>query len=126
MAKLTDDEYEVTVERGKVVFETEPHARSVRFDRKTGMVIVDLYNDCTFTFPPRQLQGLEDASDEDLAQVEVNGLGYGLHWEALDADFTVRGLMAGRFGSETFMAKHRKRLRAIMTQVLQQQPPHAA
>ena len=34
--------------------------------------------------------------DEDLAQVEVLGSGYGLHWEALDADFTLPGLFGTR------------------------------
>ncbi len=33
------------------------------------------------------------------------GTGYGLHWEALDADLSVPGLLAGRFGTQAFMAR---------------------
>ena len=30
---------------------------------------------------------------------------YGLHWEKLDADFTVPGLLAGIFGTKRYMAQ---------------------
>jgi hypothetical protein len=114
MAELTDEEYEAATERGRSLFETEPHAKAVRHDAKSGMTVVELYNGCTFAFPPRRLQGFERASDEQLLEVEVNGNGYGLHWETLDIDFTVGGLMAGRFGSAAFMERERKRLRAML------------
>jgi hypothetical protein len=114
MADITDEELATATERGRIVFETQPHARSVRHDVRSGMTVVELYNGCTFAFPPRRLQGLETASDTDLADVEVIGRGYGLHWEALDADFTVGGLMAGRFGTPAFMERERARLRAML------------
>ena len=56
------------------------------------------------TFPARLAQGLENATDDELAAVEILGLGYGLHWEALDADLSVPGLLAGRFGTKAYMA----------------------
>ncbi|MES2441711.1 MAG: DUF2442 domain-containing protein [Pseudomonadota bacterium] len=126
MADLTDQEYEAAEERGRFVFETEPHARSVRHDLQSGLTIVELYNGCTFGFPPRKLQGLENASDDELLEVEVIGLGYGLHWESRDADFTVGGLMAGRFGSAAHMARERARLRAILDAADNNTRPQAA
>lgn len=125
MAELTDAEIEAATERGRYVFETEPHAKAVRHDVKSGMTVVELYNGCTFAFPPRRLQGLEQASDSELLDVEIIGLGYGLHWEALDADFTVGGLMAGRFGTAAHMARERARLRAILDKA-EETRPHAA
>jgi len=125
MADLTDQEFEAAEERGRIVFETEPHARAVRHDLASGMTVVDLYNGCTFAFPPRRLQGLENATDEELSQVEVGGLGFGLHWEALDADFSVGGLMAGRFGSAAHMERERARLRAMLAK-REAARPHAA
>ena len=41
-----------------------------------------------------------------LAQVEILGTGYGLHWDALDADLSIPGLLAGLFGTKAFMARH--------------------
>jgi len=118
MAELTDDEYEAANERGRIEFETTPHAKSASFDRATGLVTLDLYNGCTFSFPARQLQGLENASDDDLATVEVIGVGYGVHWAPLDADFTVQGLMAGRFGTAAYMKPLRARLRTLLEQAI--------
>jgi hypothetical protein len=126
MADLTDQEFDAATERGRVVFETEPHAKSVRHDPKSGMTIVDLYNGCTFAFPPRRLQGLETAVDDDLLRVEISGLGYGLHWETLDADFTLGGLMAGRFGSAAHMERERERLRTALADAEKNLRPHAA
>ncbi|MGB0913943.1 MAG: DUF2442 domain-containing protein [Phaeobacter italicus] len=54
---------------------------------------------------PRMAQGLETATDDELASVEILGAGYGLHWEVLDTDFTVGGLLAGVFGTKSYMAR---------------------
>jgi hypothetical protein len=43
---------------------------------------------------------LEHASDAELAQVEILGIGLGLRWERLDVDLSVAGLLAGMFGTK--------------------------
>ncbi len=93
--------------RGKQSLRTEPRARAARYDRKTGCIHVALTNGCTFAFPARHAQGLERASDADLAQVEILGLGLGLHWERLDVDLSVPGLLAGLFGTRAYMDRLR-------------------
>ena len=118
MEELTDEDYAAACERGRIEFETKPHAASARFDRRSGMVILELYNGCAFSFPARELQGLEDASDAQLAEVEVIAMGFGVHWEQLDADFTVPGLMAGRFGNAAHMAPRHAKLRAILDRTI--------
>jgi hypothetical protein len=82
---------------------TGPRAESARYDRETGRVEVELRNGCLFAFPAEMGQGLRGASPEELAGVEVTPGGYGLHWEALDADLAVPALMAGVFGTEAWM-----------------------
>jgi hypothetical protein len=105
MAELVDTEIDAALERGRNVQRNEPRAQTARYDRRSRRVIVELTNGCSFTFPPRLAQGLEDATDDQLAQVAVQGTGYGLHWEALDADLSVPGLMAGLFGTRAYMAR---------------------
>ena len=105
MAELTDAQIDAAAERGRIACSIEPRAASARYDAQAGRVIVDLTNGCTFAFPPALAQGLEGASPAQLAQVEILGAGYGLHWEALDADFTVPGLLAGVFGAKAYMAR---------------------
>jgi hypothetical protein len=93
--------------RGERALRTEPRARAARYDRKTGRIRVDLTNGCSFAFPARKAQGLEHASDEELAQIEILGLGLGLHWERLDVDLSVPGLLAGLFGTRAYMDRER-------------------
>lgn len=105
MADITDAQIDAAIERGKQVLETEPRAATVRYDRKLDRVVVDLTNGCTFAFPPRLAQGLEAATDEQLRDVQILGVGYGLHWETLDVDLSIPGLLAGLFGTKAYMAR---------------------
>jgi len=118
MDDLSDAEIEAANARGREEFETKPHARSARFDRRTGLMTLELFNGSSFTFPPRQLQGMQEATNEQIEDFELSGTGFGLHWESLDADFTVPGLLAGHFGTRKFMEAHRAMLRAIYDQQL--------
>lgn len=110
MASLTDAEFEAAEARGREMLETEPRATSVRYDRKTGRVVIDLVNGCTYAFPAKLVQDLQGASHDDLADVEVEGLGFDLHWPALDADLYVPALVAGIFGTREWMAKELARI----------------
>jgi hypothetical protein len=102
MVDITDAQIDAALERGKLALETEPRAATARYDRQLDRVIVDLTNGCTFAFPPRIAQGLETATADQLAEVEILGLGYGLHWEGLDVDLSLPGLMAGILGTKAF------------------------
>lgn len=104
MVELTDAQIEAANERGRVFRETHPHAKSARYDAKADRVVVDLTNGATFAFPPRLVEGLHDASPDEIAEVEVIGAGFGLHWETLDLDYTVPGLVNGVFGTAKWMA----------------------
>jgi hypothetical protein len=106
---IEDAEIDVARRRGERLALTEPRATDARYDAASGRVIVNLANGCTFAFPARALQGLDEARDEDLARVELLGDGYGLHWEALNADFTVPGLLMGLFGTRAWMAREQAR-----------------
>ena len=93
--------------RGRNELEDTPRARRARYDAATGNIIVELTNGCSFTFPARRAQGLESASDEALAEVEILGMGLGLHWEPLDVDLSVPALLAGLFGTQRWMDRQR-------------------
>ena len=103
MVGMTDAEVTAATHRGRIELAIKPRARAARYDRAADRVVVDLFNGSTFAFPPSLLQGFADATADQIAEVEVMGQGFGLHWETLDADFTVEGLMAGRFGTARYM-----------------------
>ena len=112
MTELTDAQIDAALERGRIAAETEPRATAARYDAKSGRVIIDLTNGATFAFPARLAEGLADADADDLADIEVSPVGFGLHWPKLDVDYTVPGLVAGIFGTRRWMAARAGRARS--------------
>jgi hypothetical protein len=104
MVDLTAAEIAAARERGRLYRATQPHAVSARYDAKSDRIIVDLTSGATFAFPPRLAQGLADAAPAHLAEVELLGDGEALHWETLDVDYSVAGLVNGIFGTAKWMA----------------------
>jgi len=105
MANLTEAEFEAAEARGRKMLETEPRAKSARYDRRSGRVVIDLMNGCTYAFPVQLVQDLQGASHDDLANVDIEGLGFDLHWPALDVDLYIPALVAGIFGTRDWMTK---------------------
>lgn len=103
MAKLDQKDFEKATLTGQRLSETEPHAKSARYDRKSGRLILELTNECTFAVPAKFLQGLENATPAQIEAFEISGCGYGLHWHELDIDLSVSGLLAGIFGTRAHM-----------------------
>lgn len=102
MVEISDRELAQAKQRWAEERRERPVPVSVRFDHSSERIIVDFTNGASFMFPARAVEGLEDASSDQLADVELLGE-TGLHWESLDVDYTVTGLMNGIFGSRTFM-----------------------
>src|SRR5690606_28035089 len=71
---------------------TTPHAARAHFHVRTRRLVVELTNGSAFSLPGENIPGLESATDDELAQVEVGAAGIWLRWEALDADLSVAGL----------------------------------
>lgn len=103
MADQTSAAYDKAVRLGEIDQSTKPRGQAVIYDRAADRIVVELVNGTTFAFPPSLLQGFDAATPDQVAEVELIGAGFGLHWETLDADFTLEGLMAGRFGSARYM-----------------------
>lgn len=105
MANPSDTDFEVAEARGRAMLETAPRAKAAFFDAPTGRVVIDLLNGCSYAFPAEFVQDLQGANPEQLAQIEVDGLGFNLHWPALDADLYVPALVSGLFGTRDWMIK---------------------
>ena len=105
MADPTDAELEAAETRGEEAMRTQPRAASARYDPETRRVVVELVNGCTYVFPAALAQELHGAGNEALAGVIVDGVGFNLHWPALDADLYVPALVAGVFGTRDWMAR---------------------
>lgn len=73
-------------------------AKTVRFDDET--LWVDLADGRTIGAPLAWFPRLLRATPEQRAGVRISASGGGLHWEAIDEDISVEGLLAGR-GDQT-------------------------
>jgi hypothetical protein len=82
----------------------QPKAVRASYDRRRARVVIGLDNGLELAFPPNLAQGLENATPAALSKIEISPLGTGLHWPELDADLYVPGLLAGMFGSKSWMA----------------------
>jgi hypothetical protein len=80
------------------------HAIAARYDRRRARVVVSLNTGVEVAFPPKLAEGLAGAAPAELAKIEITPSGLGLHWPKLDADLYVPGLLAGAFGSQSWMA----------------------
>ncbi len=110
MAEVTDAELRAAEARGRKALASEPRASAARYDRATGRVVIELVNGCGYAFPVGMVQDLQGAGPDDLAGVEVDGLGFNLHWPALDVDLYVPALVAGIFGTRAWMARELARI----------------
>lgn len=102
-----DHHYREATLKGDAERVRAPIPSSVRFDEPSGRIVVDFTNGAAFMVPARSIQGLGNATPAQLAEVELLGE-TGLHWETLDVDFTILGLMKGIFGTAKFMDAQRR------------------
>jgi hypothetical protein len=107
MVEVTDAELQEAKARWTEERAIRPIPVAARFDRESERIVVDFANGATFLVPARAIEGLEHATLDELAEVELLGE-TGLHWERLDVDYTIQGLMAGIFGSRAFLEAQRR------------------
>jgi len=73
-------------------------AKAVRFDDAT--LWVDLADGRTIGAPLAWFPRLLRANPDQRTAVRISASGRGLHWDALDEDISIEGLLAGR-GDQT-------------------------
>jgi hypothetical protein len=73
-------------------------AMSASYDPRAGRVMVELTSGFVFGFPAHAIPELAKVSADVLGTVEVSPGGSGLHWQALDVDLSVPGLLLSSVG----------------------------
>lgn len=61
-------------------------------------ICLKLSNEEEFRFPAANNKSLAVASDKELKNVELICDGTGLHWEDIDEDLSISGILDGRYG----------------------------
>lgn len=73
-------------------------AKSARYDRSSGRIVMELTNGCAYAFPANLIPGLGKATAAQISALELLPGGSGLFWEALNADVGVPSLLLGSLG----------------------------
>jgi len=77
------------------------HEKTVRANKawiENEWICIRLEDDREIRFPAYKNKRLAKASSEQLAEVELICDGTGLHWESLDEDLSIVGILEGRLG----------------------------
>jgi hypothetical protein len=82
-------------------------ATAAVYDSEAATLRLELANGAAVEMPVALIEGLAGATESQRAEVEVSGVGYGLHWPSLDLDLSVPGLLAGVFGTERWLNRQR-------------------
>jgi hypothetical protein len=67
---------------------------------ENGWVCLRLSDEREVRFPAHKNRRLRQATPDQLNHVELICDGTGIHWDALDEDLSVQGILEGRFGQE--------------------------
>jgi hypothetical protein len=100
----TDAEIEAALKRAKAL-EHEPRAVSVEYIPSLHLLIVRLSNQRRLALPIEDVQGLGEATPEQLQNYELLGRGTGISFPDLDVDLYVPALIEGVYGNRRWMAQ---------------------
>lgn len=101
---VSHEEYLQATRRGEQMRATTPHAIGARYDRRIGRVVIRLSTGLDIAFSPKDAQGLETATWQQLQGIEIEAGGFGIHFPALDADLYIPSLLEGFLGSKKWIA----------------------
>lgn len=102
----TDDEIDRAIEHAKSL-QDEPRVTAVEYKSGPGLdlLVLKLSDGHRLLIPREDLQGLQLATKDQIARVEILGNGTGLHWPALDLDYYVPSLLRHSYGNKRWMAE---------------------
>lgn len=98
-------QFKEATQRGAEADRQHLRAVTAAYDKRTQRLVIELTNGVLVQIPAKLVQGLADASPQERTAVTLSPQGTALHWETLDADFSVSSLLAGVFGTRVWMAE---------------------
>jgi hypothetical protein len=99
----TDAEIDAAIAEARAGENDRPRAVKAHYDLSDDKVVIRLASGVDVAIPRTSLQGLENATGAQAAEIQPEGAGSGLHWPSLDVDQYIPGLLAGVFGTRRWM-----------------------
>ena len=101
----TDAEIDAAIAEAKIYDLYRPKAVTATYRAQDDAIIIKFSSGVELTIPRMLMQGLENATPAQLADVEIVGAQSGLHWEALDVDHYIPSMLQGAFGTRKWMSE---------------------
>ena len=101
--KILERDWDAANQHGQEALAAGPLAESAYYDQPTGKIVVELNNGVGLHIPPALIQGMENATPAELAEIVIEGHGIGLHFPRLDANLYVPALARGVLGTAAWM-----------------------
>ena len=101
--EISEQSFAAANRRGKKAQAAFPRAVAVRYDRRIARLVISFSTGVDVSFPPKLVQGLEEAKPADLTDAQISPSGLGVHFPKLDADLYIPALLQGFLGSRRFL-----------------------
>jgi len=104
---FTPEEIDEQIARGKELYKKEvqgnPVATGFQFDAKTRILSIRSNDGSRIDFPVSRIRELQHAPAQAIKSGYITKSGDAIHWDELDAHYTVAGLAANIFGTKEWM-----------------------
>ena len=110
MAGASDADIDRAEQAGMAMLASEPRARAAHYDAVSGRIVIELVNGCIYAFPAALVEDLQGVGAAGFADVQVDGLGFNLHFPALEVDLYIPALVSGVFGTQRWMTRQLARI----------------
>lgn len=99
--KEIQDQLDESARLGKS--ESEPQATSIRYLNNAERISLEFADGFSLAFPTSKIKELRNAPASEIRKGALTEDGDAIHWDNLDAHYTVVGLLFGRFGTKEWM-----------------------
>ena len=102
---LAQTDFSVLEQQTKWLDIAEDLALDAHYDAVRKKLSIQLKSGIELAIPVSLIEGLCDATDEQRADLLLTASGRGLHWDAIDVQLSVQGLLKGLYGSPLWMER---------------------
>jgi len=110
MTEELDQQFEEATERGQQKLGSSPKAQAISYNVKSRRIVIKLESGVSAIIPVNLIEILQNATNEQISDVEIAVGGLYLRWKSLDEDLFVPNLLQGVFGTRRWMNELKEHL----------------
>jgi hypothetical protein len=96
-------QFEEATKRGQKTLDRSPKAKTISYNAKSKRIVIVLESGASAIIPIGLIEILQNATPEQISDVEIAVEGLYLRWKSLDEDLFVPNLLQGIFGTRRWM-----------------------